>query len=250
MSKEIIRTKCLKPIPNTFCPGCLHAMANKLIGECLEELGVAERTIVVLPVGCSTMGLRFWNLDMISSAHGRAPAVATGLKRTQPDSFVFAYQGDGDLASIGLAEIMCAANRGEKFTVIFANNSTYGMTGGQMAPTTLIGQPSTTTPFGRDPMVDGYPTDMCAILNTLKAPSYIARCALNSPANIRKAKACIKKAFQYQIDGKTFGFVELMVNCPTNWGMTPLDTLKFMEEKTIPVFPLGVYRDVDEGVLK
>lgn len=243
MSREMIRPACLKPIPNTFCPGCLHSMANKLIGECIDELGVASKTIVVMPVGCSTMGLRFWDMDMVSCAHGRAPAVATGIKRTQPDAFVFAYQGDGDLASIGLAEIMCAANRGEHFAVVFANNSTYGMTGGQMAPTTLIGQKSTTTPLGRDASVDGYPMDMCALLGTLEAPSYIARCALNSPANIRKAKASIKKAFQNELDGKPFSFVELMTNCPTNWGMAPLDTLKFMEEKTIPVFPLGVFRD-------
>lgn len=248
MSKEILRPSCLNPIPSTFCPGCLHSMANKLIGQCIDELGIANKTIVVMPVGCSTMGLRFWHMDMVSCAHGRAPAVATGIKRTQPDAFVFAYQGDGDLASIGLAEIMCAANRGEHFSVVFANNSTYGMTGGQMAPTTLVGQKSTTTPAGRCAEVDGYPTNMCEILSTLRAPSYIARCALNSPANIRKAKASIKKAFQYQLEGKAFSFVELLTNCPTNWGLAPLDTLKFMEQNTIPAFPLGVFRDVEEGI--
>ncbi len=248
MSREILRPTCLNPIPNTFCPGCLHSMANKLVGQCIDELGLAKKTIVVMSVGCSTMGLRFWHMDMVSCAHGRAPAVATGIKRMQPDTFVFTYQGDGDLASIGLAEIMCAANRGEHFSVIFANNSTYGMTGGQMAPTTLVGQKSTTTPQGRNAAVDGYPTNMCEILSTLKAPSYIARCALNTPANIRKAKECIKTAFQYQLDGKAFSFVELLTNCPTNWGMAPLDTLKFVEENTIPAFPLGVFRDVDKGV--
>lgn len=248
MSREILRPSCLNPIPNTFCPGCLHSMANKLIGQCIDELGLASKTIVVVPVGCSTMGLRFWHMDMVSCAHGRAPAVATGIKRTQPETFVVAYQGDGDLASIGLAEIMCAANRGEHFTVVFANNSTYGMTGGQLAPTTLAGQKSTTTPKGRDALVDGYPTNMCEILSTLKAPSYIARCALNNPANIRKAKECIKTAFQYQLDGKAFSFVELLTNCPTNWGMAPIDTLKFMEENTIQAFPLGVFRDVEKGV--
>ena len=236
MSREILRPTCLNPIPNTFCPGCLHSMANKLVGQCIDELGLAKKTIVVMSVGCSTMGLRFWHMDMVSCAHGRAPAVATGIKRMQPDTFVFTYQGDGDLASIGLAEIMCAANRGEHFSVIFANNSTYGMTGGQMAPTTLVGQKSTTTPQGRNAAVDGYPTNMCEILSTLKAPSYIARCALNTPANIRKAKECIKTAFQYQLDGKAFR------------GMAPLDTLKFVEENTIPAFPLGVFRDVDKGV--
>lgn len=248
MSREILRPSCLNPIPNTFCPGCLHSMANKLIGQCIDELGLASKTIVVVPVGCSTMGLRFWHMDMVSCAHGRAPAVATGIKRTQPETFVVAYQGDGDLASIGLAEIMCAANRGEHFTVVFANNSTYGMTGGQLAPTTLVGQKSTTTPNGRNALVDGYPTNMCEILSTLKAPSYIARCALNNPANIRKAKECIKTAFQYQLDGKAFSFVELLTNCPTNWGMAPIDTLKFMEENTIQAFPLGVFRDVEKGV--
>lgn len=248
MSREILRPSCLNPVPNTFCPGCLHSMANKLIGQCLDELGLTKKSIAVLPVGCSTMGLRFWHLDMVSCAHGRAPAVATGIKRTQPDTFVFAYQGDGDLASIGLAEIMCAANRGEHFTVIFANNSTYGMTGGQLAPTTLVGQKSTTTPHGRDPLVDGYPTHMCEILSTLKAPSYIARCALNNAANIRKAKECIRTAFQYQLDGRDFSFVELLTNCPTNWGLAPVDSLRFMEENTIPAYPLGVFRDTEKGV--
>ena len=219
MSKEILRPSCLKPIPNTFCPGCLHSMANKLVGQCIDELGLKNKTVVVMSVGCSTMGLRFWDMDMVSCAHGRAPAVATGLKRTQPETFVFTYQGDGDLASIGLAEIMCAANRGEHFSVIFANNSTYGMTGGQMAPTTLVGQKSTTTPKGRDALVDGYPT-----------------------------KESIMTAFRYQLEGKAFSFVELLTNCPTNWGMAPLDTLKFMEENTIPAFPLGVFRDVEKGV--
>ena len=247
MSREILRPTCLKP-GNKYCPGCMHSMSAKLIGQCLDELGITDKTIAVVAVGCSTMNLRQLDLDMVSCAHGRAPAVATGLKRTQPDTFMFVYQGDGDLASIGLAEIMCAANRGEHFTVIFANNSTYGMTGGQMAPTTLIGQKSTTSPRGRNAAVEGYPTHMCEILNTLQAPSYIVRCALNNPANIRKAKECIKKAFQYQLDGKAFSFVELLTNCPTNWGMAPLDTLKFMEENTIPAFPLGVFRDVEEGV--
>lgn len=240
---EIIRTTAITPLQNKFCPGCLHSLAVKLMAECLEELGVAEKTITVLAVGCSTMCLGVWNTDKISAAHGRAPAVATGIKRAQPDSFVFTYQGDGDLASIGLSEVMCAANRGEKITIIFANNSTYGMTGGQMAPTTLVGQESTTTPHGRNPETEGYPIDMCALLNQLQAPSYIARCALNSPANVTKAKASIKKAFQNQIDGKPFSFVELLTNCVTNWGVTPLESLQFIEENTIPVFPLGVYRD-------
>lgn len=248
VEKVYTKPKCLLPLSSGFCPGCLHSLATKLIAEAIDDLGVAEKVINVLPVGCATMNSLYWKLDMVTSAHGRAPAVATGIKRCRPDALVFAYQGDGDLASIGLAEIMCAANRGEHFTVVFANNSTYGMTGGQLAPTTLVGQKSTTTPRGRDALVDGYPTNMCELLSTLKAPSYIARCALNSPANIRKAKESILTAFRYQLEGRAFSFVELLTNCPTNWGMSPLDTLKFMEENTIPAFPLGVFRDIGKGV--
>lgn len=248
VEKVYTKPKCLLPLSSGFCPGCLHSLATKLIAEAIDDLGVAEKVINVLPVGCATMNSLYWKLDMVTSAHGRAPAVATGIKRCRPDALVFAYQGDGDLASIGLAEIMCAANRGEHFTVVFANNSTYGMTGGQLAPTTLVGQKSTTTPRGRDALVDGYPTNMCELLSTLKAPSYIARCALNSPANIRKAKESILTAFRYQLEGRAFSFVELLTNCPTNWGMSPLNTLKFMEENTIPAFPLGVFRDIGKGV--
>ena len=248
VEKVYTKPKCLLPLSSGFCPGCLHSLATKLIAEAIDELGVAEKVVNVLPVGCSTMNSLYWKLDMVTSAHGRAPAVATGIKRCRPDALVFAYQGDGDLASIGLSEVMMAANRGEHITIFFANNSTYGMTGGQMAPTTLVGQKSTTTPFGRNAAVDGYPTNMCEILSTLKAPSYIARCALNTPANIRKARESIMKAFRYQLEGKPFSFVELLTNCPTNWGMAPLDTLKFVEENTIPAFPLGVFRDVEEGV--
>lgn len=248
MAKEILRPTCLKAVTNTFCPGCLHAMAKKLVAQTLEELGIADKTVLVLAVGCGTMGMNYWNLDFVSAAHGRAPAVATGIKRTQPDTFVFTYQGDGDLAAIGLSEIICAANRGEKFSVIFINNSTYGMTGGQLAPTTLVGQKSTTTPAGRNPETEGYPLDMCKLLSTLQAPSFIARCAMNSPANVRKAKDAIRKAFQYQLDGKAFSFVELLSNCVTNWNMSPLDTLEHIDKVTSKVFPLGIYRDVDEGV--
>lgn len=246
--KIYTKPKCLLPLSSGFCPGCLHSLATKLIAESIDELGIAGNVINVLPVGCSTMNSLYWKLDMVTAAHGRAPAVATGIKRCRPDSTVLVYQGDGDLASIGLAEILMAADRGEHITVFFANNSTYGMTGGQLAPTSLVGQKTTTTPRGRNPETEGYPIDMCAILSQLKAPSYIARCALNSPANIMKAKASIKTAFQYQLDGKAFSFVELLTNCVTNWNVTPLDSLKYIEEKTMPVFPLGVYRDIDKGV--
>ncbi len=248
MAKEILRPTGIHNNPNTFCPGCLHSMTMKLVAQSLEELGVLDKTILVLGVGCGTMGINVFDTDLICAAHGRSPAVATGIKRTQPDSFVLTYQGDGDLASIGLSEIMCAANRGEKFSVIFVNNSTYGMTGGQLAPTTLVGQKSSTSPNGRDPETEGYPLDMCKLLSQLKAPSYIARVALNSVANVRSAKEAIKRAFQYQIDGKAFGFVEILSNCVTNWNMSPLDSLNFIESTTSKVFPLGVYRDIDEGV--
>ena len=195
---------------------------------------------------CSALNILYWNGDFCSVAHGRAPAAATGIKRTNPERLVFAYQGDGDLCAIGLAEIMSAANRGENFTVIFANNQTYGMTGGQMAPTTLIGQKTTTTVYGRDPHSTGYPMKMCELISTLEAPVYVARFALNSPKGVREARAGIKKAFQAQMQGRGFTFVELLTNCPTNWHMTPLQTLDYMNTNTIPYFKPGVYKDITE----
>ena len=242
--KVYTKPKCLLPLSSGFCPGCLHSLATKLIAESIDELGVAERVINVLPVGCATMNILYWKLDMVTSAHGRAPAVATGIKRCRPDALVFAYQGDGDLASIGLSEIMMAANRGEHITIFFANNSTYGMTGGQMAPTTLVGQKSTTCIYGRDPDTMGYPLRMCELIKELEAPVYVARFSLNSPVNIRKAKAGIKKAMKNQVDGLGFSFVELLTNCPTNWHMSPVKTLEFMEEHTMKYFPCGVFKDV------
>ncbi|MDR1271485.1 MAG: 2-oxoglutarate oxidoreductase [Clostridiales Family XIII bacterium] len=239
------RPKCIQPMQSGYCPGCLHSLATRITAEVVEELEQQNNCILVLPVGCSTMGLLYWKIDMVGSAHGRAPAVATGVKRCSKNSLVFTYQGDGDLAAIGLAEILSAANRGENYTVLFANNSIYGMTGGQMAPTTLEGQKSTTTQKGRDPLTTGYPMRMCELIATLDAPKYVARFSLHDPANVRKAKAGIKKAFETQLAGGGFTFVELMINCPTNWGLTPLDSLTYMVENTIPVFPLGVYKDVE-----
>ncbi len=241
--KEITRTKFLLPKKGFFCSGCLHATAAKLMGECLEELGVLDRSLLVIGVGCHSLVASTCDVDVLDAPHGRASACATALKRCQPDSIVFTYQGDGDAAAIGLSETIYAASRGAKITVIFANNGTYGMTGGQLAPTTLIGQTSSTTPGGRVAETDGYPLDMCAMLNTLKAPSYIARCTLNSPKSIMKAKACIKKAFQNQIDGKPFSFVELVTTCPSNLHMDPVESLKYIEDERLPVFPLGVFRD-------
>lgn len=245
MEKTYSRPTCIVPMQSGYCPGCLHSTATKIIAEVIDELGQADNVITVLPVGCSSMGLLYWKIDMVGAAHGRAPAVATGIKRSRPDSLVFTYQGDGDLVAIGLAEIMSAANRGEKFTVIFANNSTYGMTGGQMAPTTLIHQKSTTCKTGRDPETAGYPIKMCELIKELTAPVFVARYALNNPQNIRKAKQGIKKAFLCQLEGKGFSFVELLTNCPTNWGLNPLGSLKHMEQMTIPYYPLKVFKDVE-----
>ena len=238
------KSKTLLGVSNTFCPGCLHGVAHNLIAESLDELALAEKTVAVLPVGCSTLGLFYWNLDATSAAHGRAPAVATGIKRVSPESIVFTYQGDGDLAAIGLAEIMHAANRGENFTTFFINNNIYGMTGGQMAPTTLVGQKATTSPYGRNVEEHGYPMKMAEIISTLKAPVYVARFALNTPQNIMKAKKGIKKALEIQAQGKGYAFVELMCNCPTNWGMSAVESLEYMKEQTMEEFPLGVFKNI------
>ena len=242
------RPSALMPMSTGYCPGCLHALATRLVADAIEELNQQQNAINVISVGCSALNLYSWSGDDIGAAHGRAPAVATGIKRCLPDRLVFTYQGDGDLAAIGLAEIMSAANRGENFTVIFANNQTYGMTGGQMAPTTLVGQKSTTTPFGRDPMTTGYPLKMCELISVLEAPVFVARYALNSPKGVMDAKKGIKKAFELQMAGKGFTFIELLTNCPTNWGMSPLDTLDYMNTNTIPYFKPGIYKDKEGEV--
>ncbi len=244
MEKIYKRTIALKEdAVSGFCPGCMHGTVNKLIGEVLEELGILTKTALVLGVGCCGLMQAYIAYDNITSPHGRACAVATGIKRNNPDSFVFTYQGDGDLASIGLAETLSAANRGENISVIFINNGIYGMTGGQMAPTTLVGMKATTAPGGRNPAIHGYPMHMCEIMNQLTAPYYLERCSCNSVANVRKTKAAIKKAFQNQLDGKGFSMVEIVTSCPTNWGLDPLEALKFLEEKMFAEFPLGVVRD-------
>lgn len=242
---EYKRPESLNKAPSGYCPGCLHSLATRLVADVIEELGQNDNSINIVSVGCSALNLLYWNGDILGAAHGRAPAVATGVKRTSPDRLVFAYQGDGDLAAIGLAEIMSAANRGENFTVIFANNQTYGMTGGQMAPTTLIGQKTTTTIYGRDPQTTGYPLKMCEMISLLQAPAYVARFALNSPKGVADARNGIKKAFELQMAGKGFTFVELLTNCPTNWHMTPLQTLDYMNTNTIPYFVPGIYKDTE-----
>lgn len=245
---EYKRPSCLKSNPSGFCPGCMHSLSTKIIAEVIDEMGQQENSCHIVPVGCSTLNLLYWKGDIVGAAHGRAPAVATGFKRTNKDRLVFTYQGDGDLAAIGLAEIMGAANRGENFTVIFANNQTYGMTGGQMAPTTLIGQKTTTTRMGRDAATTGYPMKMCEIISQLEAPVYVARFALNTPKGVREAKKGIRKAFELQLAGKGFTFIELLMNCPTNWGMTPLQSLDYMESTTVPFFKPGVYKDKEAEI--
>ena len=244
MEKVYARTKTFqKEMVSGFCPGCMHGTVFKLIGEVMEELGIVDKTTCVLGVGCCGLAMEYITYDNTTSPHGRACAVATGIKRSTPDAVVYTYQGDGDLASIGLAETMSAANRGENITVIFVNNGIYGMTGGQMAPTTLVGMKATTAPQGRDPKEHGYPMHMCEILNQLTAPYYLERTSCNNPANVSKTKAAIKKAFQNQLDGKGFSMVEIVTSCPTNWGLDPIESLDFLENNMLKEFPLGVVRD-------
>ncbi|NLM05659.1 MAG: 2-oxoglutarate oxidoreductase [Tissierellia bacterium] len=237
------RTKGLVDVPTHYCPGCTHGIVHRLVGEALEELGLIEKAIGIAPVGCSVFAYNYFNCDMQEAAHGRAPAVATGIKRTHPDNFVFTYQGDGDLASIGTAEIVHAAHRGEKISTIFINNAIYGMTGGQMAPTTLIGQKTTTSPTGRTVEHSGRPIRMSELLSTIDGAKFVERVTVTTPAHIRKAKAAIKKCFQAQIDGIGFGIVEVLSTCPTNWGLPPVDALRWLEENMIPYYPLGNFRD-------
>ena len=239
------KTKGLTDAELHYCPGCHHGIIHKLVAEVLEEMGLLDDAIGVCPVGCSVFAYKYFNCDMQEAAHGRAPAVATGIKRTHPTQPVFTYQGDGDLASIGAAEITHAATRGEKITAIFVNNAIYGMTGGQMAPTTLPGQVTTTSPYGRDPALCGYPIRMSEMLATLDGPAYIARVSVHDVKHIMEAKKAIKKAFEMQMAGKGFTLVEVLSTCPTNWGMTPQEALKWLQEKMIPQYPLGVKKEVE-----
>lgn len=244
MSLVFEKTKMLTDKQMHYCPGCTHGIIHRLVAEALDELGVGSSAIGVAPVGCAVFAYDYFNCDMHEAAHGRAPAVATGIKRVHPDNIVFTYQGDGDLASIGAAEIVHAAARGENITVIFINNAIYGMTGGQMAPTTLPGQVTTTSPYGRDTAHCGFPVRISEMLATLEGPSYIARVAANSVQNIRSAKKSIVKAFQNQIDKKGFSLVEVLSTCPTNWGMTPVEALDWVDKNMLPYFVPGVYKEV------
>ncbi len=226
-----------------YCPGCTHGIVHRLVAEVLDELGVRGRTVAVASVGCSVFSYNYFNCDAIQAAHGRAPAVATGVKRACPESIVFTYQGDGDLAAIGTAETVHSAARGENITVIFINNAIYGMTGGQMAPTSLPGQITQTSPYGRDVNTVGYPVKVCEMLSQIDGATYLERVAVNNVKNVKAAKQAIKKAFQNQIDGKGFSLVEVLSTCPTNWGLTPEKSLAWLEENMLPYYPLGVYKD-------
>ena len=240
------RPESLADMPTHYCPGCHHGIVHRLVAEALDELKVMDKAIGVASVGCSVLAYDYFNVDMVGAAHGRAPAVATGVKRVHPDGVVFTYQGDGDLAAIGTAEIVHAAARGEKITTIFVNNAIYGMTGGQMAPTTLVNQVTTTSPYGRKLESAGMPIRMTEMLATLDGAKYLARVAVNTPANMAKAKAAIKKAFELQIAGLGFSLVEVLSICPTNWGMSPLEAVVWMEKNMMPYYPLGVFRSGEE----
>ncbi|GBE13998.1 MAG TPA: 2-oxoglutarate oxidoreductase [Proteobacteria bacterium] len=245
MKQVFARPKALNDATMHYCPGCGHGVGHRLVAEAIDHFGIVEKTVGVAPVGCAVLMYDYFNCDIIEAPHGRPPAVATGMKRSRPDMIIFTYQGDGDLASIGLAEIVHAANRGENITVIFVNNTVYGMTGGQMAPTTLLGQQTTTSPYGRNLNTDGYPIRMAEMLATLDGTSYVARMALDKPANILKARKTIFKAFEMQINEIGFSFVELLSTCPTNWGMDPRESVRRIQEELIPYFPLGVFKEKD-----
>ena len=237
------KTKMLTDAPFHYCPGCTHGIAHRLVAECIEEMGMEENCIGIAPVGCAVFAYNYFNCDMMEAAHGRAPAVATGAKRVNPNNLVFTYQGDGDLASIGAAEIVHAAHRGEKITAIFLNNAIYGMTGGQMAPTTLVGQVTTTSPHGRQKEHCGAPIRMSEMLATIDGAAYIERVSLHDVPNIIKAKKAIKKAFECQMEGRGFSMVEILSTCPTNWGMTPKAAIEWLKENMIPYYPLGVMKE-------
>ncbi len=238
------RPHALLPVVTNYCPGCPHGIVNRLVAEVMDELDIEGKTVGVAPVGCSVMAYDFFGCDMIEAAHGRAPAVATAVKRVHPDNVVFSYQGDGDLASIGMAETVHAATRGEKITVIFINNAIYGMTGGQMAPTSLPNMVTQTSPYGRDVESAGFPVRVCELLSTLDGVAYLERVTVDTPKNVRAAKKAIKKAFQTQIDGVGYSMVEVVSTCPTNWGLTPQKSFEWMRENMLPYYPLGVYKDV------
>ena len=239
------KPKSMADVTMHYCPGCTHGIVHRLVAESVDELGCAGKTVGVAPVGCAVLIYEYYNFDMVQAAHGRAPAVATGIIRANPDNIVFTYQGDGDLASIGTAETVHAAARNENIVIIFINNAIYGMTGGQMAPTTLPNQITQTSPYGRDVKACGYPVKVCEMLATLDGAGYLERVSVHNPRAVRGAKKAIKKAFENQINGKGFSLIEVLSTCPTNWGLSPADSLKWLEENMLPYYPLGVYKNRD-----
>ena len=243
MTTVFDRPHALKDVPLHYCPGCTHGIIHRLVAQAIDELGIEGRSVGIASVGCSVLTYNYFNVDMIQAAHGRAPAVATGVKRAYPDNIVFTYQGDGDLAAIGTAETVHSAARGENITVIFVNNAIYGMTGGQMAPTSLPGQITQTSPYGRDVKTVGYPVRVCELLREVDGAAYLERVAVNDVKNVKNAARAIKKAFQYQMEGKGFSLIEILSTCPTNWGFTPDKALEWLEQNMIPYYPLGVYKD-------
>ena len=245
MGKTFAKPEALSDQHTHYCPGCTHGIIHRLIAEVIDELGIKGRTVGIAPVGCAVLAYNYFIFDFQEAAHGRAPAMATGMKRVRPDLIVFTYQGDGDLASIGMGEIIHAANRGEKFTTIFVNNAVYGMTGGQMAPTTMIGQRTTTSPFGRKVEECGMPIKMAELLSALETPGYITRQTVIKPKYIVRAKKAIKKAFQYQLESRCFSLVEVVSTCPTNWGLTPVQAIKWAEETMLPYYKLGEFKTPD-----
>lgn len=246
MAKVFKKTSMLTDKPFHYCPGCTHGIVHRLVAECIEELGQKGNCIGIAPVGCAVFAYEYFNCDMQQASHGRAPAVATGIKRVHPDKLVFSYQGDGDLASIGMAEIVHAASRGENITFIFINNAIYGMTGGQMAPTTLIGQKTTTCPEGRVSSIYGNPVNVSEMLSKLQGPAYIERVSTHDLKNVIRAKKAIKKAMQYQLEGKGFTMVEVLCSCPTNWHMSPVQALNYIKDEMTKIFPLGVFKDKEQ----
>lgn len=246
MGKTFSKPEALSDNHTHYCPGCTHGVIHRLVAEVIDELGIREKTVGIAPVGCAVLAYNYFTCDFQEAAHGRAPAMATGIKRVRPDLMVFTYQGDGDLASIGMGEIIHAANRGEKFTTIFVNNAVYGMTGGQMAPTTMPGQRTTTSPFGRNVDEVGMPVKMANLLAALETPAYITRQAVIKPKYINKTKKAIKKAFTYQMEGTCFSLVEVVSTCPTNWGVTPVDALEWAEKKMLPYYELGEFKTPEQ----
>lgn len=238
----------LRDVPLHFCPGCSHGIVHRLIAEVMDEMGIEGDTIGVIPVGCSVMSYDYFNCDIVAAAHGRAPAVATGVKRTNPDKFVFSYQGDGDLAAIGTAETVHVGARGENIVVIFINNTIYGMTGGQMAPTSIPGQVTQTSPYGRDPKKAGFPVKVCEMMSTLRGTAFAERVAVDTVPHINEAKRAIRKGFENQKKRLGLSIIEVLSVCPTNWGMTPIESIKRLQDEMIPYYPLGVYKDVTESV--